>query len=248
MTERWPPHQAEGGLGTGRAASAVGATGGVISRVAFQERDQSRVNIFIDGQFAFALDAVEAVERGLKAGRQLTPAELTELGSLAERGRVRGRVLDLISRRPRSRRELVDHLRRKGHTPEVVEMVLDELTTRGYVDDAAFARYWVENRQANRPRGGQALAAELRAKGVEREVITAAVETTSDDEAATALALARRRADNLREPDPRRFRQRLAGFLQRKGFRSEIVWSVVRRVEAERAGSALDDDEAEVPE
>jgi regulatory protein len=216
-----------------------------VTRVAFQAHDQSRVNVFVDGRFAFAISAVEAVHRGLKPGRLLTEADLAELRQVEELERARNAAVALLAVRPRSRRELADRLARKGLPGAVVERVVDELAARGYLDDAAFARYWVENRQANRPRGRRALAAELRAKGVDTATIDEAVAPTAEDEAATALALARRRARTLDEPDPRRFRQRLGAFLQRKGYRYDTVRSVVKIVESERGGAAGDDDWAE---
>jgi regulatory protein len=222
-----------------------------VSRVAFQAHDQSRVNVFVDGRFAFAISAVEAVQRGLKPGRALTADDIDELRQLEELERARLAAVSLLSVRPRSRRELRDRLTRKGLPAEVVERVVEEMARRGYVDDDAFARYWVENRQANRPRGQRALVAELRAKGVDADAIEAAVAPTADGEEASALALARRRARTLREPDPRRFRQRLGAFLQRKGYAYDTVRTVVQTVLAEQGASddadGDDDDPAEQP-
>jgi regulatory protein len=212
-----------------------------VTRVAFQAHDQSRVNVFVEDRFAFAISAVQAVERGLKPGRVLTPADLEELKHLEELERARNGAVGLLSRRPRSRAELRQRLAHKGFSGEVVDRVMDEFAARGYVDDAAFARFWVENRQLNAPRGQQALAAELRAKGVAAETIQAAVAPVAGDESETALALARRRARTLNEPDPLRFRARLGAFLQRKGYRYEVVRAAVDTVLAER-GAPLDDD------
>ena len=216
-----------------------------VSRVAFQERDPGRVNVFLDGHFAFAISAVEAVQRGLKPGRLLTPADVEDLSQLEELERARNAAVALLAVRPRSRRELTDRLTRKGLPDDVVARVVGDLTDRGYLDDTAFALYWVENRQANRPRGRQALAAELRAKGVDASAIDAAVSPTAATEEATALALARRRARTLAEPDPRRFRQRLGAFLQRKGYAYATVRTVITIVEAERGGASEDEDEDE---
>lgn len=215
-----------------------------VSRVAFQAHDQSCVNVFVDGRFAFAISAVEAVQRGLKPGRLLTADDVEELRQLEEIERARLVAVSLLSVRPRSRRELSDRLTRKGAPAEVVARVVEEMARRGYIDDDAFARYWVENCQANRPRGQRALVAELRAKGVAADAIEAAVAPTVGDEEGSALVLARRRARTLREPDPRRFRQRLGAFLQRKGYGYDTVRTVVQTVVAEQsAASDADDDE-----
>lgn len=215
-----------------------------VSRVAFQQRDPSRVNVYVEGRFAFAISAIEAVHRGLKPGRLLTAADIADLTQLEERERARNGALALLAVRPRSRRELTDRLARKGLPADVVAGVVEDLAVRGYVDDTEFARYWVENRQANRPRGRRALTAELRAKGVAADAIDEAALPTAADEEADALLLARRRAATLHEPDLRRFQQRLGAFLQRKGYGYDTIRSVVAVVVAERGATGIDDEPA----
>lgn len=213
-----------------------------VTRVSFQAHDQSRVNIFVNERFAFAISAVQAFERGLKPGRVLEAADLEELRHLEELERARSGAVGLLSRRPRSQAELRQRLARKGFPAEVVGRVMEELAARGYVDDAAFARYWVENRQLNAPRGRQALAAELRAKGLSSDTIQEAVAPVEEDEDETALALARRRARTLNEADEVRFRARLRAFLQRKGYRYETVRAAVEAVMAERGGGGAENE------
>ena len=212
-----------------------------VTRVSFQARDQSRVNVFVNGRFAFAISATQAVERGLKPGRLLEKDDLVDLRDLEELERARGSAMALLARRPRSERELRDRLTRKGVPGVVADRVLRELKQRGYVDDAAFAEFWVANRRANQPRGRQALVNELRLKGVASEVIDVAVAPAADDEERTALELARRRARSLSADDPQRFRARLGAFLQRKGYRYEVARSVVDRMLRERRDGATED-------
>jgi regulatory protein len=206
-----------------------------VTKVSFQAHDQSRVNIHLDGAYAFALSAVEAVNLGVKVGRVLTADELATIQSLEEVERARANALLLLSSRPRSRRELTERLKRKGYPLELVDRVIDDLQAKGYVDDAAFARYWVENRQANQPRGRQALVAELRAKGVATDLIGEVVAPVGDQEEETALVLARRRVRSLAGLDDARFRQRLTAFLQRKGYAYETVRVVVQTLLRERS-------------
>jgi regulatory protein len=222
--------------------------GGTVTRLAFLARDQSRVAVYVDRRRAVILDAVQAVELGLKRGRVLTAADLADLRRLGQREQAVAAALAQLAYRPRSRRELADWLAHKEVPPDIATGVLDDLARRGYIDDAAFARFWVENRQLNRPRGRLALAAELRAKGVASEVIDAALgsEETAGEEA-TALALARRRARSLRDPDPLRFRRRLGAFLQRKGYRYETVRTVLAAL-AEEQGHTDGDDPLDAPE
>src|SRR5439155_26343498 len=80
-------------------------------------------------------------------------------------------ALRFIESRPRSAAEIRERLRRKAFEPNAIEAAIGRLSDLGLVDDAAFARFWIENRQTCRPRGASALREELRRKGVDRAVV-----------------------------------------------------------------------------
>jgi regulatory protein len=141
-----------------------------------------------------------------------------------------------------------------------VEGAIERLISLGYLDDAEFARAWVESRDRAHPRGAGALRRELRLKGVADDVIADVLADraalapqlaigVSVDDAAAARLLERKRATLLREPDPRRRRQRAYSLLARSGFdpgvcsAASLAW--VRDHDPEpRVG---DDDGPEVP-
>ena len=108
-----------------------------------------------------------------------------------------------------------------------------------YVDDADFARYWVENREANRPRGRRLLEQELRHKGVDREIVRTAIDAAEPDEFAAALDLAHGKLRSYANLDPQVARRRLAGFLGRRGYGFDVIGPVLQRVFSED-----EDDEA----
>lgn len=143
-----------------------------------------------------------------------------------------------IGVRARSIAEVRRRLRHLGYPHELVDSVVDRLVDMSYLDDAAFARAWVESRDRARPRGEIALRRELALKGVAREVVDevlaeraeAAVSAhaagaTAPDEAAALALLQRRRAALDREPDARRRRQRAYALLARNGFDPEVCRS-----------------------
>jgi regulatory protein len=136
--------------------------------------------------------------------------------------------VDLISRRPWTQAELTARLRRRGAEPSVAEAVVAELVDRGYLDDAAFARRWVEARAA-RGYGAARLRAELRARGVPTEVIAAALATLAPESALERCRQAARgRITTLRRAGPGRAAPRLVAYLLRRGFPSSVVARVVR--------------------
>jgi regulatory protein len=128
-------------------------------------------------------------------------------------------------------------LRRRGAPGDVAAEVVDDLVSRGYVDDAAFARQWVAARAA-RGYGAARLRMELRARGVASPVIGAALSALGgDDVLGRARETARRRLPALRRGRPDRVAPRLRDYLLRRGFSTSIVVRVVR----ETAGVPTDD-------
>jgi regulatory protein len=125
-------------------------------------------------------------------------------------------------------------LRRAGLDGTAADAVVAQLRQHRLIDDAAFARYWVEQRQTFRPRGARLVRAELRQHGVEAttaEEAAAALEPTAEEDAYRAAA---RRARSLGAADERTFKTRLGQFLARRGFDWALTPRVVERLWAER--------------
>ncbi|GAB2635575.1 hypothetical protein GCM10027088_08720 [Nocardia goodfellowii] len=144
--------------------------------------------------------------------------------------------LRLLAVRARSRAELAQRLAAKGYTPEITEQALSRLTDVGLVDDAAFAEEWVHARHTFSGKGKQALAQELRRKGVSRADSAPALEAiTSDDETSRAIDLVRRKLRSMPATlDREKTIRRLVGMLARRGYSQSIAFTVVKAELAER--------------
>jgi regulatory protein len=137
--------------------------------------------------------------------------------------------LNLLTAAPRSRAELAKALRKRRVPDKVATHVLERLTDVNLIDDAAYAEAYVESRHRGRGLARSALRAELRRKGVDDAVASAAVEQVdAEAEQATAHALVARRLDSTRGLAPAARVRRLAGMLQRKGYPPGLAYRVVR--------------------
>ncbi len=203
---------------------------GTISQVTPTQRDPERVSVFIDGAFAFALPAIVAVQRGLRRGVELDEAAVRELEGLAEVERATEAALTFVAYRPRAEREVRDRLRRREFAPAAIDAAIERLRGWRYLDDRAFAEYWVENRAEHAPRGRRALEAELRAKGVDRDVTGDVLEQVELNEEDAALELARKRLPRLAALDEPTQRRRLAAFLGRRGYSWDVIRPVLDRL------------------
>jgi regulatory protein len=196
---------------------------GTITKVTPTQRDPERISVFIDGQFAFALPDIIVATRGLKRGVELTLEQVRELAGIAEGEKATAAALTFVSYRPRSEREVRDRLRRKAYEPAAIDYAIEKMRGWRYLDDTAFAEFWVENRAEHAPRGKRALQSELRAKGVDREVVERVLDETDLDEQSAALDIARKRLRSLASYDEETQRRRLAAFLARRGYGWDVV-------------------------
>ena len=142
--------------------------------------------------------------------------------------------LRLLTARARTRAELEGRLADRGYPEDVSAEVLDRLTAVGLIDDADFAEQWVRSRRTHAGKGKRALAAELRTKGVDHEVITAAlagIDAGAERVRAEELVRAKLRREKLGDPGDRaveaKVTRRLVGMLARRGYSQSMAVDVV---------------------
>ncbi len=179
-----------------------------------QKRHAERVNVYIDGQFAFSLNALEAAK--LRHGQTVTEEDLTQLQERDMVAQAVDKGAVLLSYRPRSVQEVRQQLQRKGFSPSVIEQAIARLQALRYLDDEAFARFWVESRANHKQLSQRALRYELKKKGIADDVIDEVLRAADDTESALQAAAAYAR--KLRGHAPQHFKEKLEQFLQRRGF------------------------------
>lgn len=212
-------------------AGAANVAEKIITKLASGVRDVNRVNVFLDGKFAFSLDVAQVVELQVKVGQKVNAERLEVLRSASEFGKLYQRTLEWVLTRPHSIRETRDYLRRRQQKrlitnrqrsrdekkpfPEIqnetIELVVERLIQRGYLNDEKFASYYVENRFVKKGVSKKRLRMELQKKGVSSEAIeTALAAGARDDENELQKMLLKKRA---RYDD-----QKLIAYLVRQGF------------------------------
>ena len=198
-----------------------------ITAIEPQRKNPQRVNVYLDGEFAFGLSRIVAA--WLKTGQEISDEKIASLKADDERELTYQKALHFLSYRPRSAAEVRQNLTKRGISGTVVEEAILRLQRVGLVDDEAFARAWVENRNEFRPRSKSALRMELRRKGLEEELIRSVLDELVDEDA-LALEAGRkylRRLAGLEWPD---FRRKLGGFLARRGFSYTTLAPVVSKI------------------
>ena len=162
--------------------------------------------------------------------RTTEPASDLDTGPDADPESVARKILlDQLTGRARTRSELATKLAQRQVPDEVATALLDRFEEVGLVDDEAFAREWVQQRQAGRGLARRALAQELRRKGIEDEVVRDTLEQVDpEDEEEAARRLVRTKLRSVRSLDRDRATRRLVGVLARKGHSSSVAFRVVK--------------------
>lgn len=202
----------------------------LVTAVEPDPRKPGVVRVQVDGRPYCAVPAAALGRAQVGPGTELTAERLDLLGELADEEGAFRTLLRALERRGFAREDLGRRLTRKGHRPAAVEAALDRAAGLGLLDDAAYARSYVETRAA-RGRGPARLARDLMAMGVERRHIDVAIAEhwpPDVDRSAMPRALAARRARQLGQLPREAKRRRLAAYLARRGFTGPEVGEAIR--------------------
>ena len=197
-----------------------------ITAIEVQKRRPNRVNIHLDGEFAFGLARIVAA--WLRVGQELSEEKIEELQAKDARERAYQQAMLFLSYRARSESEIRRNLRKHEIPEAVIEETLERLRQDGLANDKEFASAWVENRSTFRPRSRRMMALELKQKGLDEEAIQSAMENVDDE--TSAYEAARKRAVRFKGLEWNDFRKKLSEFLARRGYSYSVIAPVVTRV------------------
>ena len=185
-----------------------------ITKIEGQAKDKGRYSVFVDGKFSFGISELGLIESKLSIGQELSAEELDSHKENAKKDKLYNRVLALIVRRPRSRWEIEDYLRRKNTDKVLSAEVISMLESKGYVDDLDFARRWVNNRRLLKSISRRKLRLELKQKRVAEDIISQVMEEDGTDE----LEVLRQEIEKKRRQTRYQDEIKLMQYLSRQGY------------------------------
>jgi len=197
-----------------------------ITALVVQKRNPNRVNLHLDGEYAFGVARIVAA--WLKVGAELDEKKIEQLQVEDARERALQQAMLFLSYRARSESEIRHNLRKHEIPESVIDLTLDRLRQNGLANDNEFAQAWVENRSTFRPRSRRMLAMELRQKGLDDEAMQSALKNV--DDGPLAYEAAQKRAVRFKDLEWSEFRKKLSDFLARRGFPYSVVAPVVTRI------------------
>lgn len=187
-------------------------------------KNPERANVFVDGKYEFSLDVTQLLDLKLKVGQEITLAQLSEYKKLSEYGKLYQRTLEWVLSRPRSEKETSDYLYKKIYEKKLdkdyIGKIIEKLEKKKYLNDEAFAKWYVENRFVKKGISKKRLSLELAKKGISREIVERVLKDSGRDEKEEILKIiAKKRA---RYDD-----DKLIQYLGRQGFSYELAKDLV---------------------
>ena len=149
-------------------------------------KNPERVNVFVDDAFSFSLDISQVVEFWLKVGMEISEEELAKFKNASDFGKLYQRALEWVLIRPRSEKELNEYLHKKIYEKKLnknyIDLIIDKLKEKKYVDDRGFAEWYVENRFVKKGVSKKRIQMELMKKGISKDIIDEVLDVRNDEE------------------------------------------------------------------
>lgn len=199
----------------------------IITKIQPQKNDK-RVNIYIDGEFAFGLMLETQYKYNLKEGMDIDIDFIETVLLEEEQLKAKNIALNFLTHRKRTAKEITDKLKEKGFEESIVEKTLDYLKNYGLVDDKDYANSFVKDKVKLNKHGPQRIKYDLYRKGISQEIIEEVL--MKDDEYPRALELAKKKMSSYKNDDRDKIYRKLGGFLQRRGYSYDCISKVLKEL------------------
>ena len=146
-----------------------------ITDIDVQKKNKNRVSVFVDGEYSFSLEQIDALRLSLKIGMEITDEDITKYNIESNLGKARAKAGDMLSRRPYSLHDFKTKLLDKGFDDVIVNVIADEFTELGYLDDFEYAKMYIEDARC-KLKGDKKIAYELSLKGVSERITREALD------------------------------------------------------------------------
>ena len=199
-----------------------------ITEIEPQKHHKNRVNIYLDGAFAFGLNEETVIQQHLHEEDVITADMIDDILLVEERTRAREKALALLAYRARSIEEMSQRLKEKQYSERTIQRIIDDFVRVGLLDDEKFASAFAQTKMVQKPIGKRLLRQELLSRGIQKDIIEETIHElySGRSEKEWATELIRRRLKNKTTAD-QRLRKRLTDLLLRRGFDWNVIGDVL---------------------
>ncbi len=200
----------------------------VITKIESQ-KNKDRVNIYIDGNFAFGIMKEIQYKYNLTEDMEVDEDYIKEVLIEEEQSKCNNFALRFLGYRQRSEKEVIERLQRKGFEQNIIENTLSYLKNYGLIDDLEFAKSFMRDKININKHGPEKIKYDLYRKGISQAIIEKVLDE-DDNEYARALKLAQKKLPSYKNDDKNAQYRKLGGFLQRRGYSSHCVYKILDKL------------------
>jgi regulatory protein len=207
----------------------------VITKITRQKNNVERYNIFLNENYAFAVDEGTLIKFGLQKGKVLEQFEIDEIQYEDEIAKAFNKGLNFLSFQMRSEHEVKTKLLQAGHGEAVVQEAIHKLTNLGFLNDESFSKALVETRKRTAKKGPAAIRQDLIQKGIDKGLQQQVLSTFSHEEQLKlAMELAEKAVRANQNKTPSQVKQKIQDVLLRKGYTYTVVAEILDQIELDR--------------
>lgn len=197
-----------------------------ITAIKPQKKRKDRFSLYQDDHFITGVSVDTLVAFGLKKGTEITPLLFEKIRVEEEKSAAKSYLIKLLGRRDHSRKELKTKAIQKGFDPQKVNLILNDLEQKGYINNSEFARKFVADKISIQMWGPVKIRSELIRKGIDRQTIDQILLNQTENLELNKICvdlIVKRKRHFSREGDSYKRRQKIASYLQRRGFSFDTI-------------------------
>ena len=203
-----------------------------ITSVEKNKKNRNRVSVFIEGRYGFSISEEDFLCLNLYEKKEITPEEMDYVNNEILFREAKALAVKYLALRLRSEGELRIKLRQEDYSHELIESVIEEVRSLGYINDKLYAQKYVYDRSKLKPKSKKMLKLELKAKGIPDEIADEALDDLKVDDASVAEGLVKKKFGKYDLSDEK-IVKRIYSFLHHRGFRPEIIEGIVEKIKNE---------------
>lgn len=208
-----------------------------ITDVSPQKRNKDKLNIFLDGKFAFSVSLENLVKKNLKVGKILTLDEISKILQIEKGQSLLDKTINFLSFRPRSEKETRDYLAKKiahdngvsffqAKNSKQIEKTIAKLKKYNYLNDLEFAKWWLLSRSSSNPKGINVIKMELRQKGISQELIEKVLINTPN-QLSLAKKIITKKQKYWQKLTPFEQKRKIYTYLAARGFDRDTIEDII---------------------
>ncbi|WP_315066992.1 recombination regulator RecX [uncultured Clostridium sp.] len=202
-----------------------------ITKIEIQKRNKERVNLFLDGEYAFSISAELVYKEGLKVNSEINEEKIKSIAESENYIKCKESALRMIERNFKTEKEVKDKLKLKGYDDDSIENSVRFLKEYNFVNDRAYTKAFINDKL--KTMGSQKIKYSLIQKGIAKEVIEEELsDLNKENEKSVALNIAKKKLSAIKnkESDKYKISGKLYRFLISKGYESNIINDIVKEV------------------